>query len=426
MSLFSSCKRGKLDGVKAALSRGEMAAMCCDERLKCVKAALQTKRNGALMDTLMEHLDLDRFEEWMNFDHDGMSSTVSFLSLGENLSFHSNCIKRGFFSGSLNGLTSEGFGQLFQPQSDPVLEGLRREGLHQKMENDKEIIKLTQSCTLNTQKLVQIHLTVKEAKKGALLSKKKLAEEQMGSKREEEGDKKVETIAVKKESKARKKGNRNKKKKPDEVSDSEIPQKFNLNNASNEKVRVKAELRSKISDLELEEEKEKQALASEVEKKNVSMLNLVVLQRSLAEVLEKNVNLEEEMRDVDATIKSLLARKKGIAEKQKAMEREMEERMKMIEELKDSAHIHVKEQTEKLEKVQEDLENVRKELDLVEGRKTKSTDLEKFLARQMEELRGELECPVCMEVVTRAPIYKCDDDHLICRYWSSQESEDVL
>ena len=87
MSLFSSCKRGKLDEVKAALSRGEMAAMCCDQRLKCVNAALQTKRNGALMETLMEHLDLDRLEEWMDFDHNGMSSTVSFLSLGENLSF---------------------------------------------------------------------------------------------------------------------------------------------------------------------------------------------------------------------------------------------------------------------------------------------------------------------------------------------------
>ena len=143
-------------------------------------------------------------------------------------------------------------------------------------------------------------------------------------------------------------------------------------------------------------------------------------------MLEKNINLEEEMRDVDATIKSLLARKKGIAEKQKAMEREAEERMKMIEELKDSAQILVKQQTEKLEMVREDLENVRKELDLVEDRKTKSTDLEKFLARQIAELRGELECPVCMEVATRAPIYKCGDDHLICRYWSSQDSEDVL
>ena len=82
-------------------------------------------------------------------------------------------------------MTSEGFNQFFQPQSDPVLEGLRREGLNQKMENDEEIIKLTQSCTLNTQKLVQIHLAVKEGKKGAFLSKKKVTEKQMGNKQEE-------------------------------------------------------------------------------------------------------------------------------------------------------------------------------------------------------------------------------------------------
>ena len=43
-------------------------------------------------------------------------------------------------------------------------------------------------------------------------------------------------------------------------------------------------------------------------------------------------------------------------------------------------------------------------------------NLEKFLTREIEDLRGQLECPVCMEVATKAPIYKCDDDHLICRY----------
>ena len=53
MSLFSSSKRGNLDGVKAALSRGEMEALSCGEKLKCVNAALQTKRNGALMEALI-------------------------------------------------------------------------------------------------------------------------------------------------------------------------------------------------------------------------------------------------------------------------------------------------------------------------------------------------------------------------------------
>ena len=73
MSLFSSCKRGKLEEVKAALSRGEMEALSCHEKLKCVNAALQTKRNGALMETLLEHLDLDQFNQLEQI-RDGLGS----------------------------------------------------------------------------------------------------------------------------------------------------------------------------------------------------------------------------------------------------------------------------------------------------------------------------------------------------------------
>ena len=37
-----------------------------------------------------------------------------------------------------------------------------------------------------------------------------------------------------------------------------------------------------------------------------------------------------------------------------------------------------------------------------------------FLERQGAALEEELECPVCLEVLTTGPIYKCADDHLIC------------
>ena len=232
--------------------------------------------------------------------------------------------------------------------------------------------------------------------------KKSMVETEMANKKESSKDVgprgKDKTAAPSKEGNNRKKRTEDKNRETDKATD----------NVKNEKVRVKAELRSQISHLELEEEKEKQALADEVEKKNTSA---AVLESDLKAVLEEKGNLQEEMKDVDAAIKSLMDRKKCIAEKQE----EMEKRANSIEELKSSADLLVKQQTEKLEKVQEDLNKVRKELDLVEGRRTMSGDLEKFLARQIEELRGELECPVCMEVATKAPIYKCDDDHLICR-----------
>ena len=87
-----------------------------------------------------------------------------------------------------------------------------------------------------------------------------------------------------------------------------------------------------------------------------------------------------------------------------------------MEESKEASTLAIKHQTEELENVQEKIRNVRKELDLAEGRPQANNDLEKFMTRQIEELEEELVCPVCLEVTTKAPIYKCSDDHLICRY----------
>ena len=42
------------------------------------------------------------------------------------------------------------------------------------------------------------------------------------------------------------------------------------------------------------------------------------------------------------------------------------------------------------------------------------TRLEEFISRQVAALEEELECPVCLEVLTTSPLYKCADDHLIC------------
>ena len=38
-----------------------------------------------------------------------------------------------------------------------------------------------------------------------------------------------------------------------------------------------------------------------------------------------------------------------------------------------------------------------------------------ILEKQIKEMEEELECPVCFEVSKAAPIFKCSDDHLICK-----------
>ena len=42
--------------------------------------------------------------------------------------------------------------------------------------------------------------------------------------------------------------------------------------------------------------------------------------------------------------------------------------------------------------------------------------LMEFMERQIVELEEELECPVCLEVASAPPIFKCPDNHLICRF----------
>ena len=42
-------------------------------------------------------------------------------------------------------------------------------------------------------------------------------------------------------------------------------------------------------------------------------------------------------------------------------------------------------------------------------------DMVAILEAQIKEMEEELECPVCLEVSKAAPIFKCSDDHLICK-----------
>lgn len=63
-------------------------------------------------------------------------------------------------------------------------------------------------------------------------------------------------------------------------------------------------------------------------------------------------------------------------------------------------------------------ENFRLSLILIQKLSSQLSSVEqntscKFINRQIDELKKELECPVCLEVA-KSPIYKCEDDHLVC------------
>ena len=76
------------------------------------------------------------------------------------------------------------------------------------------------------------------------------------------------------------------------------------------------------------------------------------------------------------------------------------------------------ESQQKIAQVQEQLETVRKDLHSAEGggkrlRQKKVDKLDGFIGEQIVELESELSC---FELPAKtAPIFKCSDDHLICR-----------
>ena len=101
MSLLSKCKRGNLEEVKAALSKGQLDKMTCAEKLACVRAVNPHKKNAALMKTLLGHLDIDRFGKIMEqicHISEGHPTTVTLESTPEDfssfLSFHNVCSKQ--------------------------------------------------------------------------------------------------------------------------------------------------------------------------------------------------------------------------------------------------------------------------------------------------------------------------------------------
>ena len=133
-------------------------------------------------------------------------------------------------------------------------------------------------------------------------------------------------------------------------------------------------------------------------------------------VVDEQKGLEEKEEDEEEDEKK--DEKKDEKEDEKEEEKEEEEskqaergnnRMRSNKESK--KELLENKQTNKQTKMEEEEEKLKQA-----ARKDSNKGLREFMERQILDLEEELECPVCLEVATIAPIYKCLDDHLICRF----------
>ena len=127
---------------------------------------------------------------------------------------------------------------------------------------------------------------------------------------------------------------------------------------------------------------------------------------------EEEKKKEEERKREGRTKKEEAKKKIGKGKGRNARRRKKEEERRLEEEEEGSAG-----HDQGLKDCNEVLKEPSKELELKPTNVSEDPkrSLVEFMDRQILELEEELECPVCLEVATSAPIYKCLDDHLICR-----------
>ena len=97
---------------------------------------------------------------------------------------------------------------------------------------------------------------------------------------------------------------------------------------------------------------------------------------------------------------------------QKEMRNALWERVKELEE----NEVRIEEENEKLQQRIEQLEASNGAWSDLKVVQETNKNLVALIEGQISEMEEELECPVCLEVAATAPIYKCPDDHLVCRY----------
>merc|ERR1719509_335693 len=161
---------------------------------------------------------------------------------------------------------------------------------------------------------------------------------------------------------------------------------------------------------------------------NQKIKELFILSKDIKEFDVSDTMHNKALLDYDSQIREIEMKKSKTLEDQKknlAKKKKVEHEHNILEQYIEQTK---KSNKEKSERLMEDIKMLKEKLYNF-GRKTgelapKNSEefscetvdrrLEEFIERQVAALEEELECPVCLEVATTSPIYKCADDHLIC------------
>ena len=171
-----------------------------------------------------------------------------------------------------------------------------------------------------------------------------------------------------------------------------------------EELEKRERLRLQLTQLEKEEEEGKDKIQFEFQIQFESERKRILEQEIKIKQVESS--MKENADKMDALIKEKVEFEEQIKEAKKEITEASKQRNK--------ADALTTEALQKMTLIQKQLKTVRKDLHSAGGGEQVG-DLEGFMDGQILELEAELSCPVCFEIAKTAPIYKCSDEHLVCR-----------
>ena len=179
---------------------------------------------------------------------------------------------------------------------------------------------------------------------------------------------------------------------------------------------------------ERQAEELRQSVAMMIEEKSKEMTSLIC---SVEEIEDSQASRKKRISKIDAAVKDLAKEMESLNNEKRETVQECDaadENIKKIEKkkkkLENFLQSYSTEANTNIAKLQKEIESLMKMLKQPDEIPTEPIEAEvmtkanpellQFMERQIDAVEKELECPICLEIAFQAPIFKCEEDHLIC------------
>jgi len=188
------------------------------------------------------------------------------------------------------------------------------------------------------------------------------------------------------------------------------------------------ELQQVLECKERQAEELRQSVQMMIEEKSKEMSTLICsaeqIEDSNAFRKKRILKIDEAVKDLATEMERLNNEKRETVQECDAADeniKKIEKKKKKLENFLQSYSTEANTNIAKLQKEIDSLQRMLRQPDEIPTEPVESEvmtkanpELLQFMERQIDAVEKELECPICLEVASQPPIYKCEEDHLIC------------